>query len=284
MLIDTHAHLDYAEYDADREAVIRRAIEAGVTRIICIGTSLASSHRAVALAARYEPVFAAVGIHPGEAGAASGDWITELKFLAGKPKVVAIGETGLDFHRLPSASMNSPFQDALSVEVAQDPAEVEQTINDDAYKNTQADIFEAQLDLAAELGLNVILHQRDSWDEMLEILKPFTGKLRGVFHCFGETPEQAATLFAMGHLVSFTGIVTFKNAEAVRTTVGAVPAEKFMVETDCPYLAPIPHRGKRCEPAFTREVAERIASVRGVSLEEIARLTTATAEGFFRFA
>jgi TatD DNase family protein len=127
-----------------------------------------------------------------------------------------------------------------------------------------------------------VIHQRSAWDDTLDILKPYTGKLRGVFHCFGNTLEQAQELLELGHLVSFTGIVTFKNASLVRDVVAALPLDQFMVETDCPYLAPVPHRGKRCEPAYTRFVAEKIAEVRNCSLQEIAKATTKTAESFFR--
>jgi TatD DNase family protein len=144
-------------------------------------------------------------------------------------------------------------------------------------------LFEEQLDLAAELGLNMVIHQRDAWDDTLEIMTPYAGKLRGVFHCFGGTLDQANEILALGHLVSFTGIVTFKNGKQVRDVAAQVPIDKFMVETDCPYLAPVPFRGKRCEPAYTRLVAEEIAKARNVPLQEIAGATTTTAEQFFRF-
>jgi TatD DNase family protein len=129
----------------------------------------------------------------------------------------------------------------------------------------------------------VVIHQRDAWDDTLEIMKPYAGKLRGVFHCFGGTLEQANEVLDLDHLVSFTGIVTFKNGASVREIAAKVPLWKFMVETDCPYLAPVPFRGKRCEPAHTRIVAETIAAARGVPLQEIAEATTETAENFFRF-
>jgi TatD DNase family protein len=138
--------------------------------------------------------------------------------------------------------------------------------------------------LTAELGLNAVIHQRDSWDDTLRILADFTGKVRGVFHCFGGTIEQAREVVALGHLVSFTGIVTFKNAKQVQETARALEAGQFMVETDCPYLAPVPDRGKRCEPAHTRRVAEQIAQLQGVALEEIAARTSETARDFFKFA
>jgi len=280
MLIDTHAHLDYPDFANDLPAIIEAARAAGVTRIITIGTGVESSRRAVALAERFENIHAVVGLHPTNVDEEHGDWLAEIRQLASHPKVAAIGETGLDYHRLPSENLASaPAISALQAEMPQD---TEAAIIDGAYKAAQAEAFAAQLDLAAELGLNVVIHQRDAWDDTLEILKNYTGQLRGVFHCFGNTPDQAREILALGHLVSFTGIVTFKNAEPVREVVAAIPADAFMVETDCPYLAPVPHRGKRCEPAHTRLVAEKIAEVRGVSLEEIAAATTRTAESFFR--
>lgn len=280
MLIDTHAHLDYPDFANDLPTIIEAARSVGVTRIITIGTGVESSRRAVALAERFENIYAVVGLHPTNVDEEQGNWLSEIRQLASNPKVAAIGETGLDYHHLPSEKLTSaPAISALQAEMPQD---TEAAIIDGAYKAAQAEAFAAQLDLAAELGLNVVIHQRDAWNDTVEILKNYTGKLRGVFHCFGNTPEQAREILALGHLVSFTGIVTFKNAEPVREVVTSIPADAFMVETDCPYLAPVPHRGKRCEPAHTRLVAEKIAEVRGVSLDEIAAITTLTAESFFR--
>ena len=161
--------------------------------------------------------------------------------------------------------------------------EIEANIQDGAYKSRQGSLFQQQLDLAVELGLNVVIHQRDAWEDTLEMMRPYSGKLRGVFHCFGGSLEQANEVVDLGHLVSFTGIVTFKNGAAVRDVAAQIPPWKFMVETDCPYLAPVPFRGKRCEPAHTRIVAETIAAARGVSLKEVAEMTTQTAQEFFRF-
>ena len=280
MLIDTHAHLDYPDFEKDLEEVIAAAHKAGVDRIITIGTGLESSRRAVALAERFDCVRAVVGLHPTHVEEESPGWLEGIRALASHPKVAAIGETGMDYHRLPSEKLASAAGiSALQAETADD---TEAAIIDGAYKAAQAEAFTAQLDLAAEFGLNVVIHQRDAWDDTLDILKDYTGRLRGVFHCFGNTPEQASEILALGHLVSFTGIVTFKNAALVRDVVAAIPADAFMVETDCPYLAPVPHRGKRCEPAHTRLVAEKIAEVRGATLEEIAAATTRTAEAFFR--
>ncbi len=283
MLTDTHAHLDYEEFEKDLDAVVARAREAGVARIIAIGTNVESSRKAVGLAERFPEVFATVGVHPNEAGNVTGEWITELKRMAGHPRVVAIGEAGLDYHRLPGAKLENPFEDALAVGVAEDPVETSRRIVDEEFKNTQADVFHAQLDLAVELGLNVVVHQRDAWEDTLDMLDAYAGRLQGVFHCFGGTPEDAREVIHMGHLVSFTGIVTFKNAAELRETVASVPGGKFMVETDCPYLAPEPDRGKRCEPRHARAVAERIAEARRMTLEHVAMDTTAAAEAFFRF-
>ena len=260
MLIDTHAHLDYTDFDADRAEVIARATEAGVTEIISIGTRIDSSARAVELAENFPNIWATVGIHPGEVDSAPDDTVARLRRMAQSNRVVALGEIGLDYHHLP-----------------ENPAEAA------ANKQRQAILFRQQLELAEELGLNAVIHQRDSWDDTLHILAEFTGRVRGVFHCFGGTLKQAQEIIALGHLVSFTGIVTFKNAKQVQETAREIDPQHFMVETDCPYLAPTPDRGKRCEPAHTRRIAEYLAELRGVSLSTLASRTTETARDFFRF-
>ncbi len=191
------------------------------------------------------------------------DLRSALREFAKHPKVVAIGETGLDYHHLPSEKP-------------------EFTTADDArYKQKQAEIFRQQMEVAAEFGLNCVIHQRTAWDDTIAQMKPFTGKTRGVFHCFGETVERMRQVFEIGSLVSFTGIVTFKNAQNVRDCVADAPLEKFMLETDCPYLAPVPYRGKRCEPAFVREISEAVAQVKNCSLEELSAATCRTAKEFF---
>ena len=282
MLTDTHAHLDYPDFAVDLDAVLARAALAGVHRIITIGTGIESSRRAVALAEKYPSVYAVVGLHPTNVEEESGDWLDVLRGLATHPKVAAIGETGLDYHRLPSEQLSSsPALSALQAEMAED---TEAMIVDGAYRSAQAEAFSAQLDLACELGLNVVIHQRDAWEDTVEILKPYTGRVRGVFHCFGNMPDQAQEILAMGHLVSFTGIVTFKNAPVVREVAAMIPENAFMVETDCPYLAPVPYRGKRAEPAHTRLVAEKLAELRSATLEQIAAATEKTAAGFFKLS
>lgn len=281
MLTDTHAHLDYKDFAGDLDSVLDHAKQAGIHRIITIGTGIESSRKAIALAEKYPSIYAVVGLHPTNVEEESGDWLDVLRGLATHPKVAAIGETGLDYHQLPSEQLSSsPALSALQAEMAED---TEAMIIDGAYKAAQAEAFSAQLDLACELGLNVVIHQRDAWDDTIELLKPYTGRVRGVFHCFGNTPDQATEILAMGHLVSFTGIITFKNAPMVREVAAMVPENAFMVETDCPYLAPVPFRGKRCEPAHTRLVAEKIAELRHTSLEQIAAITEKNAGSFFKF-
>jgi len=265
MLTDTHAHLDYPDFEPDFPDVLRRAEEAGVTRILSIGTSIESSWRAVALAEADTRIFAVAGVHPASVQTAGADVSARLLEVARNPRVVAIGEAGLDYHHLPGQPGG--------------PAEMTEA----QYKSAQEQLFREQLDIAVNLGLNVVIHQRDAWDDTLRILRDYTGRVRGVFHCFGNSFEQAREAIGLGHIVSFTGIVTFKNAPLVHDCATRVDAAHFMVETDCPYLAPVPYRGKRCEPAYTRLVAERIAALRGTTLAEVAARTNENADGFFRF-
>src|SRR6202521_1180829 len=243
MLVETHAHLDYPGFANDFDDVLRRATEAGVTRIITIGTSVESSRRAVDLAEKYPNIFAVIGVHPTYVEQSGEDVITPLRELANNPRVVAIGETGLDYHSLPSIEVADKrktqgfphqelFQAVAKALQYSTEKEIEEGIHDGAYKSKQASLFEQQLDLAVELGLNVVIHQRDAWNDTLEIMKPYASKLRAVFHCFGGTREQADEVLALGHLVSFTGIVTFKNGAAVREVAAQLSLGDFMVETD----------------------------------------------------
>lgn len=263
IFFDTHAHLDYPDYAQDLPEIIARAQAAGISKIISIGTSLDSSERAIRLAEKYPGVYAAVGWHPTEALGAPEDLRPALRELARHPKVVAIGETGLDYHHLPSEKP-------------------EFTAADDArYKQKQADIFRQQMEVAAELGLNCVIHQRTAWDDTIAQMKPFIGRTRGVFHCFGETVARMRQVFEIGSLVSFTGIVTFKNAQNVRDAAAAAPLGQFMLETDCPYLAPVPYRGKRCEPAYVKEISEAVAQIKLCSPDELSAATCKTAAEFF---
>ena len=261
---DTHAHLDYPDYASDLNEVVLRAQAAGIEKIISIGTDLESSRRAIQLAEQFPNVFAAVGWHPSNAHEAPDDIRNSLRELAKHPKVVALGETGLDYHHLPSQKK-------------------EFTTADDArYKQKQSEIFQQHLEVAIEAGLNCVIHQRDSFDDTLTQLKPVANKVRGVFHCFGESVARMKQVLEISSLVSFTGIVTFKNGQNVRDTVAATPLDKFMLETDCPYLAPVPYRGKRCEPAYVKEISETIAQTKNCSLEELSAATCKTAQEFFR--
>lgn len=261
--IDTHAHLDFPDFADDVASVVDRATAAGIDRIISIGTDLESSRQAIALAERFPGVFAAVGWHPGHAEEAPESIREPLLELARHPKVVAIGECGTDYYRLPSKNGGT----------AEDDARV---------KSKQRRLLTEQLQVAAESGLNAVVHTRESFEETLEILAPHAAKVRAVFHCFVGTPAEMQRVIAMGSLVSFTGIATFKNAATVRETLAATPLDRFMLETDCPYLAPIPYRGKRCEPAYVRDLASVVAGVHGCSIETLAESTTRTAREFFR--
>jgi TatD DNase family protein len=259
---DTHAHLDYRDFDADRAQIVERAAAAGITRIVSIGTNLESSRRAISLADEFPGVFAAVGWHPSDCLGAPNDLQPELRKLARHPKVVAIGETGLDYYRLPSAHRNGTPDD------------------DVRYKQQQQRIFQQQLEVASELGLNCVVHQRgDCFADTIRLMQPFAGKVRGVFHCFAGSREEMERIFALGSLVSFTGIVTFKNAQSVRDCAAAAP--ELMLETDSPFLAPVPFRGKRCEPRYVTHIAETVADVKGWSLEQLGEHTCAAAHRFF---
>ncbi len=261
---DTHAHLDFPDFRDDLPQIVERAQAAGIERLVSIGTDLESSRNAVALAERFPAVRAAVGWHPGHALEAPDDIRRELRELPRLPGVAAIGETGLDYYRLPSSNGGSTDDDAR-------------------YKAKQAVLFRQQLEVAAEAGLNCVIHQRgDCFEDTLAILEPFTGQLRTVFHCFVGTPEQMQRVLAIGGLVSFTGIITFKNAAEVRATLAATPLDRLMLETDCPFLAPVPYRGKRAEPAHVKEIAETVASVKCCTVAELSAATCATARGFFR--
>jgi TatD DNase family protein len=265
MLIDTHAHLDFPDFHSDLAEVIARASDVGVTEIIAMATRVETSAGAIAVAEKFPQVWATVGIHPLEVADAPSDAISRLRELARNPRVVAIGEIGLDYHAL------DPI-----------PALAEET------KRKQAEIFQQQLELAAELGLNVVLHVRESfqkelWEDALRILSPFTNRLRAVFHCFKGTPEQVAQVAEMGHLVSFTGFVTYPERPQIPATAAQINIRWFMLETDAPFQRPPPECERRCEPAFLREIAEHIARLRGISVEQLAAETTGNARQFFKF-
>ncbi len=248
-LVDTHAHLFHEDYNDRLDEVLERAGEAGVEAVICVGLDLPTSEASIALAETYPNVWAAVGVHPHEAGAAPPDALQRLEALTAHEKVVAIGETGLDY------------------------------VRDICPPEVQRPLFRGQLELARSLDLPVIVHNRRADEDLLAILE-IVGHQKGVLHCFSSSPAVARIAIELGSHISFTGTVTYgKNRnEAVLKTVGL---DRVMVETDCPYLAPVPHRGKTNEPAFVRHIAEQIAGICGTTLEEVARITTANARGLF---
>jgi TatD DNase family protein len=261
---DTHAHLDCPDFAGELPQVIERAGAAGIARIISVGTDLESSRRAIRLAEQFPSVFAVVGWHPSDALEAPDDLRPALRELVRHPKVVALGETGLDYHRLPSQKPEFTAAD------------------DERYKRKQAALFRQHLEIAAETGLNCVIHQRDSLEDTLAELEPFAQRVRAVFHCFSNDAATMRRILALNSIVSFTGILTFKNGQNIRDALAATPLGQFMFETDCPFLAPVPYRGKRCEPAYVKEIAETAAQVKGCSLEELSAATCATADGFFR--
>ena len=259
---DTHAHLTSPDFSDDLPGLVERAVDAGIKRIITIGTDLESSQRAVALADEFEAVYAVVGWHPNDLEPAPDDVRDELRPLCRHPKVVAIGETGIDHYRLPSSEGGTEADDQV-------------------WKTRQERIFEQQLELAVEQEMNVVIHQRAALEPTLAIFERYADRVRGQFHCFVDDAASMQRVLDLGSLVSFTGIVTFKNAQEVRDTVAATPLDRLMVETDSPFLAPMPHRGKRCEPAFTAHTAAKVAEVKGVTLEALSAATCATAHEFF---
>jgi len=258
VFFDTHAHLVYPDYEKDFAEVMARARVAEIRRIVCIGTDLESSQRSIELSDRYEEIYAVVGWHPSDVMSAPEDLRPALREMALHPRVVAIGETGLDYYRLPG----KPDEDLV-------------------YKRRQAEIFEQQLEVASELGLNCVIHQRSALEDTLALAERFAGRTRGVFHCFADDAAAMQRIVGFGSLVSFTGILTFKNGQNIRDTLAATPLDKFMLETDCPFLAPVPYRGKRCEPAHVKEISVMAAEVKGCSLEELSERTCRTAREFF---
>ncbi len=257
MLIDTHTHLDDPRYDADRNAMIDRARAAGVERMLTIGCDLATSRRAVSLAEQYPFVYASIGVHPHEVRHIQPDWYDEFRRLAQSPNVLAYGEIGLDYHYNHSS------------------------------QNEQRQRFREQIRLARELRLPVIIHTREAQADTIAIVKEErAGELGGVFHCFSGDARLAQDALDLGFYLSFSGIVTFQNAAALREIAKTVPADRLLIETDCPYLTPAPHRGTRNEPAYVRHVADVLAQVRGTgphdTVAELGRLTSENARRLFR--
>ena len=254
MLIDSHAHIQGKEYAGERDAVIARAREAGVEKIIAVGGAgdMSSNLEAIALADSFSNIHATVGMHPHDAKDVGEGELHRLRELTSHPRVIAVGETGLDYYY-----SHSPH-------------------------DVQCRVFSHFIHMARETGLPIVVHERDAAREAAELLREEgAGELRGVIHCFTGSYEAACAYLDLGFYVSFTGIITFKNADPLREVVRKVPLERILVETDSPFLTPVPHRGKRNEPAYVRLVAETIASVKALPLEEVAQVTSGNAQALF---
>jgi TatD DNase family protein len=256
-MIDSHTHVDGAEFDGDRAEVLARARAAGVSGMVVVGTgrSLAQISRAVEMAAREPDVWAAVGVHPHDAKEMDESWWGPLEEMARAPRVVAVGETGLDFHY------------------------------DHSPRETQREVFRRQVRLAREVGLPVVVHTREADDETASILEQEgASETGGAIHCFTGGPELARRALALGFLISFSGIVAFPRSEVIQQVAREVPEDRLLVETDAPFLAPPPHRGKRNEPAFVVEVARKLAALRGTSEQAIGEATRRNYARLFRRA
>jgi TatD DNase family protein len=252
MLTDSHCHLDAAKFAHDLDAVLDRAAQAGVTRMLSIGTGDGPPEldRAIRLADRYAQIYASIGVHPHDAAKVTPETFDDLRVLAQHPKAVAFGEIGLDYHY------------------------------DFSPRDIQREVFRGQLKLARELGLPVIIHTREAWEDTISSLREHW-RGPGVMHCFTGDATQAEEALAMGFHLAFGGVVTFRTAETIREAARITPADRLLIETDAPYLAPIPWRGKRNEPAFMAETARRLAEVRGTTPDAIADITSRNFDNLF---
>jgi len=252
-LVDTHAHLDFQQYDADRRYVIQAAKEAEVNLILSVATDLQSSRKNIALAEEYEGVYATVGVHPHDVAAIQEGDLEQLFELLHHPRVKAIGEVGLDYYRHLS------------------PIEL------------QRKYLRTFLDWSLDTGKPLIIHTREADEEIIRMLREKSREgWRGVFHCFPGDLKMAEEVMALGFHLSFTGVVTFKNARMAEVAA-QVPLHRLMLETDCPYMAPVPHRGKRNEPAYVHHIAQKIAALQGLSFSQVAQTTTKNACALFGF-
>ena len=254
MFIDSHAHIQLSQFNRDRDAVLKRAHEAAVSNILVIGFDMETSLGAVELAEKHTHIYATIGMHPHDAKDLTPDVLTTFRELAEHPKVIALGEMGLDYYR------------NLSPRPVQKVA------------------FEQQLDLAEELQIPIIIHNRDAYMDILPILEARRGRVRGVLHCFTGDVALMQRSLAIGFHIGIGGIVTYKNAADVQAVAREVPEDRLLIETDCPWLAPQFRRGKRNEPAYVRAVAEKIAELRDTSIETIGKTTTENFETLFKLA
>ena len=252
MLFDTHAHLDDRAFDCDREELLAGLAARGTSMVMNPGCSLDSSKNAVALANRYPWIYAAVGSHPDVADEVNEAVLERYRLLAAQnPKVKAIGEIGIDYYY------------------------------EDIPRELQLKAFRMQMELAKELNLPVIVHEREAHEDGMKVVKEFP-EVKGVFHCYSGSAEMARQLVDLGWYIGFTGVLTFKNARKAIETAESIPLERIVLETDCPYMAPVPHRGKRNDPGYLCYMAQKLAEIRGVSLEEIQHITTENGKRLYR--
>lgn len=250
-MIDSHAHLNDPHFDNILSEVVERAQQAGVKKIINVGFDIRSSYRAVELANQYSSMYAVIGVHPHDAKNVSNNSISELRQLAKDQKVVAIGETGLDYYY------------------------------DHSPRNQQQTAFHQHLELAAELSLPVVVHSRDAAKDTHDIISEHPEN-KCLLHCYSGSLETARMYLDMGHYISFAGAITFKNAVKLRRVAANIPVERLLIETDCPYLAPEPHRGKPNEPAWVAYVAEKLAELHAIATDELKAITEQNTNTFFR--
>lgn len=254
MIYETHAHLNSERFDADRDEVIDRIQRTGIERLINVGDSLEASRECIAFAKKYDFIYAAVGIHPENAGEHPDTYIDELRELAHYEKTCAVGEIGLDYYW----KENPP-------------------------RELQKEVFERQLELAEECSLPVIIHSRDAAEDTFEIMSRHKGRLKAVLHCYSYSPEYAArAIKELGVFIGVGGVVTFKNAKKLVETVEKTDLSRIFLETDCPYMAPEPYRGKRCDSSYLPLIAEKIAQIKGVSVDEVFSVTYENALNFFK--
>ena len=251
MLFDTHAHMDDRAFDEDRETLLASLPEQGIGLLMNPGCSLASSRNAVALAERYDYIYAAVGSHPDAADEVNDQVLAEYRALCKHEKVLAIGEIGLDYHY------------------------------EDIPRTRQQAAFRAQMALAAELDLPVIVHEREAHEDGMGIVEEFPA-VKGVFHCYSGSAEMAKWLVSRGWYIGFTGVLTFKNARKAVETAAAIPLDRIVLETDCPYMSPEPFRGKRNDPGRLYRMAEKLAEIRGLTVEEIHAITMENGKKMYR--
>ena len=288
MIFETHAHYDDDKFNDDRDAVICNAHNAGVGIIVNVGAELEGSEASVALAEKYDYVYASVGAHPYEAEKVDAEYVEKLRVLSRHPKVVAIGEIGLDYNEIRYRLEELRETWACAHESGnkdQDTVKAQEAELTRHIKEEQKRCFRMQMDLAAEERLPVIIHDRDAHADTLDVLKEYHGKhpgLTGIVHCFSGSAEFAAEVVKLGYYVAFGGVVTFKNARKAVEAVTAVPDDRLLIETDCPYLAPTPHRGKRNDSSYLPLIIDKIAEIRGVTPADIERITEANARRLFR--